>query len=222
MSWFQLAHWSIVNLRAAVWRFSSLAKKYPFVTSGVFMGARYFIGDAIVQQSNSTWDQRRSTTFFVFGITSGYVWGRVINQIYPFLLRTLNLKNRLWMIVLEGAFYIPFIYYPWFYLTQDFIVNNHFSLSRAWKLYLKNIQSDYIAWSKFWPASMFVSIVLLPNHLIPVFSAIVGLLWVIILSGMRGDLPEDKTHVTSDQGVKLLERTELECSDGTLHPVLVD
>jgi len=148
MSPSRLTHWS-ARSRAFVWRFSNFAKKYPFAISSVFMGARYLIGDVIAQQSNTHWDRRRSTTFFVFGIVNGYAWGRVINQLYPFLMRALTLKNRLWMIVLEGTINIPFIYYPMFYITQDFIVNNGFSVSQAWSLYIKNFQGDWVAWSKF-------------------------------------------------------------------------
>jgi len=222
MSTARLTHWSIGRSRAAVGRFSNFAKKYPFAISSVFMGARYLIGDALVQQSNTTWDQRRSTTFFVFGIVSGYAWGRVINQMYPFLMRTLSLKNRLWMIALEGTINIPLIYFPMFYLTQDFIAYNSFSVSRAGWLYLKNFQADWVAWSKFWPATLFVSITLMPNHLIPVFSAVVGLIWVIILSKMRGEL-EDNSCVKPEEGVKFaLQQIDKICSDDLSKPIMVD
>lgn len=174
-------------LRAAYQRFNCFAKKYPYATSSALIGARYFIGDAIVQYPNKNLDRRRSTTFILFGVIIGYSWGRLLNQFYPFMMKTLTLKNRLWMIGLEGAINIPFIYYPMFYLTQDFILHNSLSVSRVWLRYKKNIRTDYISWSQFWPAPMFVSITFLPNHLIPVFGAVVGVFWVIILSRMRGN-----------------------------------
>jgi len=197
----RIANWSIGKARGAFSRFNSLAKKYPFAASAVFMGARYIAGDAIVQHSSGRWDQRRSTTFLVFGLATGWIWGRVINEIYPFVFRSLALKSRLWMIVGEAVWHVPFIFYPLFYLTQDFIETNKFSISRAWNLYVKNIKADWIAWAKFWPASMFLAIVLLPNHLVPLFIAAVGLQWVVILSRMRGTLPEDQTSVHSDNEV---------------------
>jgi len=124
------------------------------------------------------------------------------------------------MIVLEGTIHIPLIYYPMFYLTQDVVMHNYTSLSRLWSRYNKNIWADYIAWSKFWPASLFVSITFLPNHLIPVFSAVVGLFWVIILSKRRGNPLEDQTCLSADQIVKFEEQANMYYHDDSLRPLL--
>lgn len=113
------------------------------------MGFPYFIGDAIAQQFSKKWDSRRSCTFILFGIISGNMWGRAVNQFYPYVLKLLHLKNRHWMIVLEGALFVPLIYYPTLYLTQDFSRYNNISVLRLWEKYVANIQADWLAWSKF-------------------------------------------------------------------------
>jgi len=134
------------------------------------------------------WDWPRTAIFTVFGVYTGLIYGKTLAKTYPWLMSKLNVRRSISGPLVEGCYYIPFLYFPGFYVLQEMRSPRTFSLLSALKNYKCNITADMLNWGKFWPLPMVLAFSILPDHLIPMFVASVGFIWVLILSSSRGEL----------------------------------
>jgi len=183
-----------------MFRLSKLPARFPVAASATFIGARYFLGDSVTQYhegspARKSWDLSRSLAFTVFGAYTGVVYGWALFRTYPFLMKQLNCHRCVSGPILEGCYYFPVLYFPGFYVLQDIRATGRFSFPSALKRYKRNIFEDMLNWCKFWPLPMVLCFAYLPSHMIPVYIAIVGFVWVLILSTSRGELHEVKQAV---------------------------
>jgi len=172
---------------------NQLAKTFPIIASGVFIGARYFAGDSVTQfvegqTSSKTWDYSRTAVFTVFGFYTGITYGQVLMKWYPRIMKFLRVHRGISGFIVEGFGYIPFLYFPAFYVLQNFRSPGAFSFLEAWRMYKRNIWDDMVSYMKLWPVPMIIAFAVLPHHLIPAFVATFGFLWVLVLSSNRGEM----------------------------------
>mmetsp|Transcript_16406 Transcript_16406/g.19690 ORF Transcript_16406/g.19690 Transcript_16406/m.19690 type:complete len:251 (-) Transcript_16406:262-1014(-) len=169
------------------------AKAYPFAAAGLALGARYGIGDGIVQLlSGDRWDPSRSLLFASFGATYACTFGYgVYNILYP------RFAPKGWPLMLalfDACTNCAFLYFPVYYVFKQFtyesteeIVKNPMKVVKGGiNTWWTSLPTDFKSCTTFWIPMNYLNFWLMPLHLRQPFMSVVGIGWAMILSKNRG------------------------------------
>lgn len=179
--------------------------KYPMALTVGVCSMRYVIGDLVAQKAgNNEYNKWRTATFFVFGCLSGYYAYGLYSKFYPLMMKRYN-WSPVFCIVFENTFPCLFIYYGAFYLTQTLIEEGKFNVRKAFDTANQNRIGDMKSLWAFWGPIHFVSFKYVPPNMRGMFAAVVGSLWVVVLSTLRGDKDAHAVEQTEDDAQLKLE-----------------
>lgn len=175
-------------------------KRKPFLFNLFLSGTMMPLADWFVQRSEGgKWEWRRSMFFCVFGLYNGTAWWFVyincFNRFFPQAIRFSNLswaakltdrvgqKQLLGQVLADLVLYVPFVYFPVFYLFKANLQGDHPVMAvRRW---MNNFIEDNIVSVGFWmPGDMLCFAA--PAWLRLPLSHGVSFSWNILLSWYRG------------------------------------
>ncbi|GAB5359511.1 hypothetical protein AAMO2058_000550300 [Amorphochlora amoebiformis] len=178
-------------------RLTRKAKRYPITTAGITLGARYGLGDMMVQLAgDEPWDPSRTLMFVTFGSTYACTFGYgIYNVLYPrFFPRNLPVLNAAFDCMLNS----PFIYFPIYYIYRELTITikegrKDFNtvFSRGLTTWKEGFWTDVKAVTAFWLPMNSFNFWIVPLHFRQPFMAVAGMCWAMILSNLRGK-PEAK------------------------------
>ncbi|CAK8991782.1 unnamed protein product [Durusdinium trenchii] len=148
--------------------------------------ARYQGGDYLAQSGEPrSFDYWRSLAFASFGFYCGGVYHWVYGPIYTFLFLQRGV-SALPVVLFDYAVTAQVLYFPPYYLLQDFIRSETPSCTRALEQCSAQRWEDFQALiSVFLPLSWF-NYSFVPSCWRGTFSGVAGLVWAIRLSNLRG------------------------------------
>lgn len=171
------------------------ARAHPMVAACGIAGLKNLGCDLFVQLSvgDGKVDWRRSLTFVTFGI--GWVGGgqyTLFNRVYPRLLP--GLQERRFRSVAGATFldnfvHIPFLYLPLFYMTREVAFGGFHPTfaTAAIQKWRKNLPEDVVLQAGIFVPAQAFSFAVNPPHLRVPFIVTVGIVWIALLSYLRGD-----------------------------------
>lgn len=192
---------------------TNIPKKHPLAFGLAISTIKTSVCDLLVQtkfEKKDEIDWRRNLFFGAFGFAylGGFqyamyvsLFGRLFPGAESFASKTIKEKlkdtkgivSMLSQLSLDQFLIGPFIYFPCFYISREFIMrdandNDHDKpvISRALEAYKRNIVEDNLACWKVWVPAMFINFSVMPMWArIPLVTT-VSLMWTCIISSMRG------------------------------------
>ena len=169
-------------------------KARPLVSAIGVAGVKNGLCDIAVQKFEGrdiNW--RRTATFAAFGV--GWVGGgqyTLFNKVYPRLFPGLLLERRTLSsvaaaTVVDNFVHIPFVYLPLFYATREMAFSSPTPFESARRNWQTNFWEDITYQAGLFVPAQTVNFFFNPPYLRVPFIVATGLLWVAILSHLRGE-----------------------------------
>jgi len=193
---------------------SKIPIKHPFLFGLGISTVKTSASDLLVQsvverRPLSEIDWKRNAAFATFGCfyLGGVqyalyvpIFGRIFPNAASFAAKPLRDKIKdirgigalCGQVFLDQMVHHPFLYFPVFYATREFVMVEKPDLSRCLNTYRENMKEDLLALWKIWVPSTFVNFAFMPMWARIPWGAATSLIWTCILSAMRGG---DSLHV---------------------------
>ena len=178
---------------------NAMAKSHPVFAAGGTLGVRYGIGDAIVQNSElkaseGSFSWRRLGLFSAFGAFYGAGPAYFLfNKVYPRIFASPGgvIQRPMLLAAFDCATHSPFIYFPAFYcfvavINKDESTAHTAALAEGIEKWKENFFEDAPACAAVWLPLNAINFKFVPPHLRLPFVSGAGLIWVGVLSFMRG------------------------------------
>mmetsp|Transcript_22618 Transcript_22618/g.72791 ORF Transcript_22618/g.72791 Transcript_22618/m.72791 type:complete len:185 (-) Transcript_22618:148-702(-) len=159
-------------------------------------GVKNGVCDVVVQvgvEGKAELDWRRTLTFLMFGVS--WVGGGqyvLFTKVYPRLFPGLP---GAWSVVgvtfVDNFLHIPLLYLPLFYATREFATTSKLDLSTAARKWRRNLTEDVTLQAGIFVPAQAFNFFVNPPHLRVPFIVGVGVLWIGVLSYVRGDNNDD-------------------------------
>lgn len=182
----------------------SFPKRQPFVTNMLLCTSLTGLADYQVQRAGEDpFDLKRWACFCAFGVYQGvaqwFVYVTLFARIFPGAIRFANLSlaekmrsragagQLLGQIMADLLVYVPFVYYPMFYVFRGYFHDE--GLATSLTSYRCNLKVDWLANIAFWGPGDIICFSAPAWMRLPISHA-GGFLWNSILSWLRGDITD--------------------------------
>merc|ERR1719320_1973868 len=176
----------------AIERIYGFCYRHPYIASTLLVVLRYFIGDLIAQvgtnavTGENSFDMTRSAIFTCFGAWTGSYNYFFFSKFYPLVMASTRI-HPLVCVAVEVVFTMPLIYYPMFYFAKHWGETGAFNPALGWRVSTEKRSADRKAVMMFWGPMNSFSFCYVTASMRGMFSAVVGVGWVVLLSLMRGE-----------------------------------
>ncbi|GAX75905.1 hypothetical protein CEUSTIGMA_g3348.t1 [Chlamydomonas eustigma] len=177
--------------------YNRLAEQYPQATAIITTVVKTSAADAFAQkviEGRKEMDWRRHGMFCVFGyaylgVWQYYLYNTLFQRWCASITKVVGHQGSASVkTLIDQGIHHPFIYFPAFYLWKGVLENLDplVSLERCWGDMWVNLKALWMVWI---PAQM-LNFTYVPGHLRIPFVAAVSFGWTVIISVLRGALPE--------------------------------
>jgi Mpv17 / PMP22 family/ACT domain len=195
-------------------RVKSIPALYPFTFGVIFSGMKTSGSDLLVQtviERRDKIDWYRNGAFATFGFLylggiqymiyvpffgTLFPYTKTFVKIQPWYNKLKDIRGMsqtLFQVIIDQCIHHPFMYFPAFYITKEYVMKKDPNIVRCLQEYRTNMKEDLVALWKIWVPCTIVNFTFMPYHLRIPFTAAVSLIWTCILSIMRGG---DISHST--------------------------
>lgn len=194
--------------------FSRLARipmEYPFTFGVTISTFKTSLSDLIVQKGierREEIDWKRNLTFasfgcFYLGCFQYALYVNVFSRLFPnagtYARKSIRekLKDKrgtfclFKQVFLDQGIHHPFIYFPSFYMTREFVTEEKPDYGKCLQLYRTNMGEDLTALWKIWVPATIINFAFMPMWARIPWVAGTSLLWTCVLSAMRGGNTSD-------------------------------
>jgi len=195
--------WTHISLSRPGVHFNKTFLRYPVAISASLFSLKTVVADALVQIADmktaimwENWDYPRSLAFAMFGLYCGAVFGTFYSKYYTIILERMlrcNIPKILAVVgigLFDSTVLAVTMYYPVYYTIQEFSHTHRFVPLKGLKVARENTMEDVKAMVSFFCPLTMINMLLVPAHLRAICVNIVGNIWCIILSKMRGKYVE--------------------------------